>query len=128
MAEERKEEIINKSGLDFLRDINFVEKSEGRFFQKRKEDLGEGLKQFYVILLPRVESPVHDHKNENMMETHLLLYGSGRFVVYGGNERILKLKKGKFHPVFTTPNFSPRHKYIAGQKGSICLVLEKHYD
>ncbi|MEE9525437.1 MAG: hypothetical protein V3V78_02405 [Candidatus Woesearchaeota archaeon] len=120
-------EMIAKSRLDFLKDIEFEEITSGRFFQKDKIDLGNGLKQFYVILGPNVESPIHNHKGENMDEKHLLLYGSGKFIIYEANEKELELEKGVFHPIFSTQTYSPDHKYIAGKEGSICLVLERHY-
>lgn len=125
-------EMIGRSGLDFLKNIEFEEKSEGRFFQKEKIDLGNGLRHFYVILCPNVESPIHNHQGENMDETHLLLYGSGKFVIYGGGssggQSELELEIGKFHPIFSTQTSTPNHKYIAGPNGSICLALERHYN
>lgn len=120
-------EMIRKSGLNFLKSIEFEERSPGRFFQKEKIDLENGMKQFYVILGPNIESPIHNHKGEEMDETHLLLYGSGKFIIYGDNERELELEIGKFHPIFSTQTSTPNHKYIAGSEGSICLALERHY-
>lgn len=116
--------IIKKSGLDFLEEVDFEEKSKGRFFQKEKTEMGN-LKFFYVILGPNVESPVHNHKGENMEEAHLLLYGSGKFIIYP-EEKELKLKKGKFHPIFSSKDHTPDHKYVAGPEGSVCLALEIH--
>ena len=121
-------EMIRKSGLDFLKNIEFEEMGKGRFFQKEKIYLGKGLRQFYVILGPNVESPIHNHQGENMDEIHLLLYGSGKFVIYGDIERVIELEIGKFHPIFSTQTSTPNHKYIAGSDGSICLALERHYE
>lgn len=120
-------QLIKKSGLTFLENLEFEEKNKGRFFQKDKIDLGNRLKYFYVILGPNVESPIHNHKGENVDETHLLLYGSGKFVIYDDTERELKLEIGKFHPIFSTINSFPNHKYVAGSEGSIVLALERHY-
>ena len=119
-------EIIEESKLDFLKNIEFEEKTPGRYFQKEKINLGNGYKQFYVVLGPNIESPIHNHKGENMVETHLLLYGSGKFIIYEDSLRELKLKLGDFHEIFSTESTCPDHKYIAGSKGSVCLALEKH--
>lgn len=120
------ENILDKSGLDYLHKEDFEEKTPGRFFQKEKVDLGNGLKQFIVVLGPNIKSPIHNHQGENLTETHLLLWGSGRFIIYeDGEESELILEKGKFHEIFTTPLKNPDHKYIAGPEGSITLALEK---
>ena len=120
------DKIIKKSGLLFLKNIEFEEKTLGRYFQKNKIDIGNGLKYFYVLLGPNTESPVHNHKNEDMEETHLLLFGSGKFIIYGEEEKEINLELGKFHRVFSTFDNAPNHKYIAGPEGSITLALEKH--
>jgi hypothetical protein len=122
--------MIEQSGLNFLNNIEFEEKSPGRFFQRKKIELGSGIKQFYVILGPYAESPVHNHSGENMDETHLLLCGSGKFIIYNEHGEIaeeMKLELGKFHKKFSTAISSPNHKYIAGPEGSICLASEKYY-
>lgn len=125
---DKLQEIIRKSNLDFLKDINFAEITPGRFFQKEKIDLGGGLRQFIVVLAPGVESPVHNHAGQNMEETHMLLWGSGKFLIYeNGVVKELILEKGKFHKIFTTPSYAPDHKYVAGPEGSITIALEKHY-
>jgi len=123
-------EIIAKPELSFLNGIEFEEKTPGRFFQKEKVDMGNGFKQFIVILGPNIESPIHNHTGQNMAETHLLLYGEGKFIIYnedGSVNGVLNLKQGEFHETFSDEKVSPNHKYIAGPKGSITLALEKHY-
>ena len=123
-------EIIAKSRIDFLNSLYFEEKTPGRFFQKEKVDLGEGFKKFIVILGPNMESPIHDHIGQRMTETHLLLYGEGKFIIYnkdGSINREVHLKKDQFHEIFSTSENSPKHKYVAGHEGSITLALEKHY-
>jgi hypothetical protein len=123
----RLEEFIKKSGLLFLLEIEFSEKTEGRFFQKQKKELKDGGKCFYVVLLPNVESPVHNHAGQNMSETHQLLFGSGKFVVYDADgKREIELERNIPHPVFSTPEHSPDHKYVAGPEGSIVLALEQY--
>lgn len=120
------DEIIESSGLYFLKDIGFEERTENRFFQKYPLILNNEAR-FLVILGPSVESPVHNHAKENMTETHLLFYGSGRFEIYddkGEVKRKVKLQRGRFHEPFSTPEHSPQHKYVAGPEGSICLALE----
>ena len=121
--------IISRSKLGFLKKIEFTEITPGRFFQKTKIDLGNGWKQFFVILGPNIESPMHNHENQNMEETHMLLYGSGKFVIYDkdSKQKELILSPGEFHEIFSTFNNSPNHKYIAGPKGSVTLTLE-HFD
>ena len=54
-------DMITESGLDFLNTVAFEQITKGRFFQREKIDLGHGRKQFYVILGPNIESPIHDH-------------------------------------------------------------------
>ena len=123
------EELIKKSGLSFLKGIDFEEQTPGRFFQKEKLNLGQGFRQFYVILGPNIESPIHNHAGQNMSETHMLLYGEGKFIIYddkGRENQQLVLDKGKFHQIFSTTTKSPDHKYIAGPEGSITLALEKY--
>ncbi len=122
------EGFVNNLKLDFLQNIEFIEVTPGRFFQKEKIDLGNGYKQFFVVLGPNIESPIHNHKGQKMEETHLLLYGSGKFLIYrgGGIEEII-LEKGKFHKIFSDQANCPDHKYIAGKEGSITLALEKYY-
>jgi len=122
--------IIQKSGLNFLKNIEFEEITKGRYFQKEKINLGNSLKQFYVILAPNIESPIHTHKGQNIEETHLLLYGSGKFIIYdlhNNPEHEIVLFKGQFHKIFSAPEFTPLHKYVAGSEGSITLALEKNY-
>ncbi len=119
--------ILSKAHLDFLQKIAFTEITPGRFFQKEKIDLGNGYKQFFVVLGPNVESPVHNHKGQNMEETHLLFYGSGKFIVYGEEIEEVNLEMSKFHKIFNTKDKTPDHKYIAGPQGSITLALEKYY-
>jgi len=122
--------LIAESGLDFLKEIEFIEKSPGRYFQKEKIGLENGMRQFYVILAPNAQSPIHNHIGENMDETHILIHGSGKFLIYdneGNIKKELELKKGEFHPIFSTPSESPNHRYIAGPKGSITLALERQY-
>lgn len=123
------EEMIAESGLEFLSRIDFEEPTPGRFFQKRKVNIGNGLVQFYVVLGPNIESPVHNHAGQNMTETHLLLHGSGEFVIYdqqGEPEREVELVRGIFHEKFSTATQTPDHKYIAGPQGSICLASEEY--
>lgn len=123
------EDIIKKSKLDFLNEIKFVEKTPGRFFQEQKTDIGNGWYQFYVILGPNIESPIHNHNGQNMEETHMLLWGSGKFIIYSPQkETELILRKNEFHKIFSTKNITPDHKYVAGQEGSVTLALEKHYN
>lgn len=123
-------EMIRKSGLRYLDGLTFEERSPGRYFQREKTDLGHGFRQMYVILAPGVESPIHDHRGEGMTETHLLLYGGGTFIMYDdeGNETgTVLLEIGTFHPVFSTPETTPRHKYVADPyQGSITLALENY--
>ena len=86
--------------------------------------------QFFVVLEPNVESPVHNHKGQNMEETHLLLYGSGKFIVYDENnkpKREIVCEKGKLHEIFSTVTETPNHKYVAGPEGSIAMAFEKKY-
>ena len=119
------EKIISESGLNFLKNIDFEEKTPGRFFQKEKIDLGNGWRQFYVILLPNVESPTHNHSKERFIETHLLLFGEGKFIIYKEHtKQEVNLEVGKFHKVFSDLKNNPKHKYIAGKQGSITLALE----
>jgi len=121
--------MIKKSGLDFLKDVEFERVTKGRFFEKEKTDMGNGLRQFFVILGPHIESPIHHHRGQGVAETHLLLYGSGTFIIYdkkGHVEREMKLERGIFHRIFSNAAFSPDHKYVAGPDGSIVLALEKY--
>lgn len=121
-------EMIRKSGLRYLDGLTFEERTPGRYFQREKTDLGHGYRQMYVILAPGAESPIHDHRGEGMTETHLLLYGGGTFILYDeeGNETgAVPLGIGTFHPVFSAPDVTPRHKYVADlDYGSITLALE----
>jgi hypothetical protein len=124
------ESIIEKSGLDFLRRIEFEQVTPGRYFQKEKTDIGNGCKMFFVVLGPNVESPVHNHAGQNMEETHLLLYGSGKFILYVDKNRPLKkfvLEEGKFHKPFSTKSETPDHQYVAGSRGSITLAIESYF-
>ncbi|HLX55126.1 MAG TPA: hypothetical protein VKR58_14365, partial [Aquella sp.] len=107
---------------------DFEEKTPGRFFQKEKVELGEGFKQFIVIHCPSNESPIHNHQDDNMLETHLLIWGSGKFVIYDKGKPIkeLPLIKGKFHEIFSNIQNNPDHKYVTGAEGSVTLALEKH--
>jgi len=122
------DDMVRKSGLLFLEGIRFDEVSKGRFFSPM-EDLGNGWRQFYVVLEPSVEGPIHNHAGQRMEETHLLLYGSGKFIVYDCDvpKREIVLVLGRFHEVFSTATQTPDHKYVAGADGSITLALEKHY-
>jgi len=124
----RLEKLIRRSGLDFLMNLQLSEKTPGRIFS---EKFGGGkIRFFYVVLLPGVESPIHNHAGENMDETHMLLHGSGRFYVYnqeGEMEQKINLRKGRFHGVFSTREFTPNHKYVAGPEGSVTLALERYY-
>jgi hypothetical protein len=123
------EEMIEKSGLHFLRNAEFTEMTKGRYFQKEKRDIGSAFKQFYVILGANIESPVHNHKGADMLETHLLLYGSGKLVIYdkeGEVQEELELCRGEFHRIFSTKSETPNHKYVAGPDGSILLAFEMH--
>jgi hypothetical protein len=124
------QKMIGASGMSFLSNIEFEEKSPGRFFQKRKISLNDRSESFYVVLCPGVESPVHNHTGEELEETHVLLYGSGKFIIYNneGSERELVLEKRVFHPIFSTAFYSPDHKYIAGSDGSICIAFERRED
>jgi hypothetical protein len=120
--------MIGASGLKFLEDVAFDERTPGRYFQREKTDVGHGFRQFYVILAPGVESPVHDHVGDTMTETHLLLYGGGKFILYdeeGGETETVPLEIGTFHPIFSTQEETPKHKYVADPElGSITLALE----
>lgn len=123
-------DIIERSRIGFLTRVEFEKVSEGRYFQKEKIIMGSGFDQFYVILLPNAESPIHNHTEDRIEETHLLLYGSGKFEIYddkGDVIRELELKRGEFHEVFSNRERHPNHKFIAGPEGSICLALERHY-
>jgi len=123
------EEMIESSEMVFLRGLKFEEVSPGRHFSQ-KIDLGNGWTQFYVVLGPNAESPVHNHAGENMEETHVLQYGAGSFFIYDGTgeiSRVIILKKGEPHEIFSTPSETPNHKYVAGPKGSITIALEHHY-
>jgi len=123
------ESLIEKSGHLYLKKLEFNELTPGRFFSKRVIDFGNGWKHFFVVLGPNVESPIHNHSGQNMAETHYLIYGSGKFIVYGDNKPKLEivLQKGRLHEIFSTPHFTPNHKYVAGPEGSITMAFEKHY-
>ncbi|MCC6447446.1 MAG: hypothetical protein IT215_02020 [Chitinophagaceae bacterium] len=120
--------IIEDSKLNFLNNIEFIEKTPGRYFQKNKTLISDNEYQFYVVLGPNVESPIHNHVGQNMEETHKLLYGSGKFIIYRDNGKTeqLELKLNEFHPIFSDMQNTPDHKYIAGPKGSVTLALEKY--
>ncbi|NTV40743.1 MAG: hypothetical protein HGA61_00510 [Candidatus Moranbacteria bacterium] len=121
-------EILEKSRLSFLDADDFEERTPGRFFQKKKIQISERIQQFYVVLAPGIESPVHDHKGECLTEMHLLLYGGGKFEIFddsGNIVRTVELEIGTFHPIFSTPTQTPKHKYVADLNlGSITLALE----
>ena len=119
------EKIIDDSGFKFLKNITFEEVTPGRFFQKEKIDLGNGLRYFYVILMPNIESPIHDHSKEKIIETHQLLFGDGKFIIYeNNNKQEINLELDNFHKVFSNFENTPKHKYVAGKKGSITLAIE----
>lgn len=121
------ETMLIEAGITFLGPSDFEERTPGRYFQKRQTDLGYGFRQFYVVLGPGVESPIHDHVGERLTETHLLLYGGGTFLLYdedGKESGVMVLERGRFHPIFSTPDTTPRHKYVADpEMGSVTLAL-----
>ena len=119
------EDIINRFGRgEELSENDFEEITPGRWFEKKRR-VQEGVYEFFVVLGPNKESPVHNHKGEDMAETHQLREGSGKFEIYDKNGEItevLELVQGVFHKIFSTADTTPDHKYIAGPMGSICLA------
>jgi len=105
----------------------FRQVTPGRYFSERKHC--DSITEFYVVLEPNVKGPVHNHAGQNMEETHVLLYGAGRFVIYkdGKPARELPLEIGVPHEIFSTPKETPDHQLVAGPEGAVLMAFEKHY-
>jgi hypothetical protein len=107
--------------------LTFRQVTQGRYFSERKHC--DNIAEFYVVLEPNVKGPVHNHAGQNIEETHVLLYGSGKFIIYrdGLPVRELPLEQGVPHEIFSTPKEAPDHQFVAGPEGAVLMAFEKHY-
>ena len=118
--------MLEEPELSYLRDFEFQKMGEGRYFERNRE-IHNRESEFFVVLGPNSESPIHNHKGGNFSETHILRYGSGKFFIYDSKGIVMEemvLRYDEKHPIFSTPEYSPNHKFVAGPWGCVLHAFE----
>ncbi|MEI6731773.1 MAG: hypothetical protein WCK90_03780 [archaeon] len=128
MSQEGLQKLITEAKMPYLANLQWNEETLGRHFSEKRSPM-KNIRTFWAALEPNVNSPIHNHRLDFMCETHILVHGSGKFIIYdpdGKSARNIQLIKGIPHEVFSNYIIHPDHQYIAGEEGSICLAFEYH--